>query len=529
MPELENDLTNSVLLANDRDQPSRQLVQQAIFEARDDLRPIDLRRSVSLSRLKRWTIALAAAAVMLAVFAAFQPGQFSRGLLAVFRPTAYVPAANGIELLSLTPGDATCFAGEPTTIVAKIVNDSARRHEASVEVDGLSARRPMLASASNSTYLCMLDHIDQTFRYRVRVGPARWPAEKPWYTLTVLDRIEVEGLDVEYQYPPYTHLPARKVADADGHLRGPVGSQATITLRLSAPAPMATLELAGDSDAAMRGSAGGRSFRTQIPISSDGSYRLSLKDRAGKVIQQLPQLPDGRPAGTGADGYYRIRAIPDSPPKVEFLAPAGDVSLPPGAKLAVKIRAADKFGLTAMRLVAETDRDGRKLADQSFGVTGRKEKVADYALQVPPDLPADGSVTIVYQASATDNRALPHAGGQTSRTGKFKIIVQDPAKAAAEEARKHDQLRRRLLAILNMQLTERVNTEICRQRQATLRQAAATGRRLQPARARFGPPWPSLSKSSTSRRRWPRSARLWYCWLVTRRNWPSIRPRCWHT
>jgi len=482
LPNVRNHLINSVLLSADADQASPELVQQAILEAAGDLRNSDLRRSVSLRSLRRWGVALGAAAVLLAAFGGLQPGAFHRGLLAVLTPGSYVPPDNPIELLSIAPGDTTVFAGQPVTIVAKIRNDARRRFDARIHIEGLPNPRPMLASNANATYTCMLERVDQTLRYTVRIGGARWPAEKPYYTITVLKRVDVEGLDVQYMYPPYTGLADKKVTNSDGHLEAPVGTRAALTLRVSQPVPMVILETEGGSPVALKPSVGSKGFKTVIPIDADGAYRLLLEDSGGNVLQQLPELGNGQgPQETHSaagrslmNGYYRIHALPDAAPKIEFLAPARDVAVPPGGTLAMRIKAFDKFALTDLRLWGVVEGTDRKVIDESFAVARDKETIVDYDFQVPAAFAADGSVVIVYQAAATDNRKLPGAGPQTTRTRKFKITVQDPARVAADRQRKYEELRRRLLAILKMQETARVETEICLEKHTKLAQVAST-------------------------------------------------------
>ena len=111
-PKLRNDLINSVQLSEDADQASPELVQKAIEEAVRRVRRMDLMESVSLTPLKRWSAAAGLALVAVVAFASLQPGPFKRGLWAAVAPASHVPNVNDIELLSLAPGDTTCFAGE---------------------------------------------------------------------------------------------------------------------------------------------------------------------------------------------------------------------------------------------------------------------------------------------------------------------------------------------------------------------------------------------------------------------------------
>jgi len=474
LPELNNGLINSVLLARDADQASRELVQAAIQEAAGELRSVDLRRSVSLRPVKRWAIVLALTAGLGGAFALIQPGAVRRGMLAVLRPGAYVPAANDIELVSLSPGDLTCFAGRPLTITAKVRNSQARQYRAEVCIEDAPAGRGMVADESNTTYVCLLERVDQTFRYSVRIGRSRWPADKPYFTVTVIQRVEVKGIDVEYAYPAYTGLSSKKLTDVGGDLEAPVGSKATVTFRLSHAVPAAALKVSGKGSSAMTPAAGAGSFQAEIPIDSDGRYSIALKDRDGALLHRLPAPPPDRAGADPADEYYRIRAIPDERPKVAFLLPGREVSAPPGGKVPLKIIARDDYGVTEMSLLASVADGGPEVANETFPLHGGKEQTVDHELHVPADLPGDGSVTIVYYALAGDNRDLPGAGRQIGRTEPFRIIVRDLAAAATEKANAIDALRKRLLAILNVQSALRVDTEICLRKHTTVAQIAGT-------------------------------------------------------
>ncbi|MGB2824078.1 MAG: hypothetical protein WBF17_24090, partial [Phycisphaerae bacterium] len=124
LPEIRNDLINSVLLSGDTDQVSPELVQLAIHEAVRRSHRVNVRESISTRPLSRWVLATGAAALAVALFAIFQPGPFRRGLRGAMVPTAYIPRVNDIELVRLLPEDgATCFVGETVNIIATIRNE----------------------------------------------------------------------------------------------------------------------------------------------------------------------------------------------------------------------------------------------------------------------------------------------------------------------------------------------------------------------------------------------------------------------
>ncbi|HOD84644.1 MAG: hypothetical protein BWX88_03667 [Planctomycetes bacterium ADurb.Bin126] len=467
-PEARNDLINAILLSRDRDQVSPELVQQAIYEAVRHSRKLDLNRSVSLQQLQRWGIALAASAVLLIAFIALQGGAFKRGLLAAMSPAAFVPHQNAIELLSLEPGDTTKFAKETVTVVARIRNESGLDLPAEVLFADQDEPKAMAASEGNTVFALPIGEVGQTRQYAVRIGDSRWPTDKEWYTITVLKKVKIDGLDLAYRYPPYTNLGERTVKNADGSIQAPIGSTATVTVRVSEPVPAAVLNVQEASPITMVRSLSGTSFSADLPVNANGSYHVTLCDQSGRIIQRLPDL--GEEPGTMdafsasgrslAKGYYSITALPDTPPKVDFLVPNRDTNVAPGGKLKLRVKFSDKYGLTCAAL--EHGFEGQKFTPvptfvPPFGA--KTELEYDFELDLKDYKKGD---EIVYFATVEDNRHLPHLnlGRQKSESKHYKVVIQDPAQVAAEKSQRYEELRARLMAILKMQEEQAVANKI---------------------------------------------------------------------
>ncbi|GAF80293.1 unnamed protein product, partial [marine sediment metagenome] len=109
---LRNNLINAVLLADDTDQPSSQLVQQAIDESARSARHVDFVRAVPARPLKRWALTAGCAVVAVLLLATLQGGALRRGMAAAVSPGSYVPHVNDIVAESVTPGDVTVFTGQ---------------------------------------------------------------------------------------------------------------------------------------------------------------------------------------------------------------------------------------------------------------------------------------------------------------------------------------------------------------------------------------------------------------------------------
>jgi len=208
-------------------------------------------------------------------------------------------------------------------------------------------------------------------------------------------------------------------------------------------------------------------------------------------MQQLPDTSrtDGLEDVYSADGrnrmsgYYRIHPLPDAPPRVEFVTPNRDVFIAPGGELATQVKLFDQYGLNDATFWASKEGEPPR-AVHHYELEGKREGTFDFTFKLPADC-AQGD-KVVYYATATDNRVLPGVDGpQTSMSKKFKITVQDAAKLAEEKAKRYDELRKRLLAILDMQLKQRVNTEICWKRHGTVAEVAATGEEIVLAQTRI--------------------------------------------
>jgi len=481
IPQLNNDMINSVLLAGDTGQVSPELVRCAIAEAAENSEGIDLLRSVPLRGLKRWASAAGAALAVLLVFGIFQGRPLQRGLAAVFNPAGHLNRVNRLELVSLTPGDHVCFAGEPVTVTARVVNETGRTLEAQVIIDGQGSKR--MLSGGGEKFTCPLGQVAEPLRYAVRIGDSQWPTDKPFYTITVN---RIRRLDLTYEYPPYTGMKTRTVQNTElnGDIAAPLGSKVRLTLLTSAPVGQVLLSRRSGAAERMRTDATGTHYTGELTVDRNDGYRMMVTGADGTVLRRLP---DGAADNNAPDGYFRIAAVPDDPPRVRFELPGRPVTLAPGGKLAMRIRASDAYGLTAVKLFAsQKGRPPQVVRKFPPPPAGKNSAQWNYTFDLAGY--AAGS-EITYYATATDNRNLPGVGGhQTSRSRVYKILVQDAAKVAAENARVYDELRKRLMALLAMQESQRVNTAICWTKLAFPAQVAqlrTTGGRIQAAQKKI--------------------------------------------
>ena len=201
-----------------------------------------------------------------------------------------------------------------------------------------------------------------------------------------------------------------------------------------------------------------------------------LTDSAGRRLRQRPDNQEAQADGVQA-GYYQLTAVPDTPPEVRFLQPGRDASAAPGANLPTRLKVSDDHGLESVRLYIGRESETPRLLCDFDKVHDKDNLELDYPIAIGPQY-REGEV-LVYYATATDGRSLGSLGGpQTTESPRYKILVQDPVKLAAERNKKFDQLRTRLMALLTAQQTQRVNTQLAVEKDPDLAALKATAARI---------------------------------------------------
>ena len=456
-----NGLINTLQLSRDAT-GEPELVQAAIDETAAKVRAVNLTDAIDMRSLKRRAAAAGLAAALLATMLALQGPHVRRAMFAVLKPTRYVPTIATLEVLSVTPGDATLYSGQTAAVSVAVRNDQFKDYRATLfltDAAGKTVERAMVGSSDRRRYSLPLGVLTDDVRYRIRIADTFLPTDKQVYTIEVVDRPGVAGLDATYTYPAYTTRAEEVRVDIAGPIKALVGTKVRLGLRLRRPAGMAFFQLRDESPGPMADSLDRQTYTCQFIVSKDGGYNLAVCDSNGRVIQRLPNLngdqaDDAAGYGSAAEntrsGYFDIRAIPDVPPKVAFIQPGTDTMVPPGGRLDVKLRATDDFGLTEAQLWLNEKGQPDELA-KAFVLDGQTDKELTHTFTIDADTPV-GTI-LVYRATATDNRRL--GGDVGPQVGKspnvFEILVQSPADVEAERIKQCDQLHEMLRALLKIQ------------------------------------------------------------------------------
>ncbi|MES2707819.1 MAG: hypothetical protein V4726_14600 [Verrucomicrobiota bacterium] len=168
-------------------------------------------------------------------------------------------------------------------------------------------------------------------------------------TIPVLYPPKILETVVELTFPAYTGLPPVKRNSPDGEVVE--GTRAVFTLRTDRPLEKGRVIFSDGTDLAVSLVDGTVTFPVLIRR-GDMSWRLEAADSRGLKPEK-------------ASGQWR--GLEDTPPRLEWVSPKKDIEATPLAEVALKVRAADDFGLRETGMVLLAGGKERVLKTEDFG------------------------------------------------------------------------------------------------------------------------------------------------------------------
>jgi hypothetical protein len=290
-----------------------------------------------LVRRARWQAA--AALLLLLVTGAVLIEPASRAARA-----AWLFASPGGLVFRVEPGNVRVRPATPLTI----------RVEASASVGSLvpdlearigdASRRERMSPEGNNRFAATFKSVPTSFTYHVQLAGRR----STDYQVTLLEAPQVARIDLSYDFPAFTRLPARSETDG-GDIYAPEGTRVHLVVyprRTTAPIASAGLAMRTGKMLPLSQAENG-TFIGDLVVSGDDGYRVRLTDTDG--LQNLE------------DPEYFVRMLDDRPPEVRIVRPAGDRQVTPLEEVEVEARADDDHGVQGLELV--------------YGVKGGSERV----------------------------------------------------------------------------------------------------------------------------------------------------------
>lgn len=135
---------------------------------------------------------------------------------------------------------------------------------------------PMAMEPARRGYIQTLRQVERDLDVYIAGGDARTPVQH----VTVLHKPAVREFRIHYEYPAGTHIPPATVHNEDGHIEGPVGTIATVTLLMLEPVDDVRATVGGLSIATRRLDVAS-TWQFQITLSSDQQWHLQMRGENG--------------------------------------------------------------------------------------------------------------------------------------------------------------------------------------------------------------------------------------------------------
>jgi hypothetical protein len=395
-PGLQSMLTSALETPAEAGGIARALVERAAAQCRS----INFGFGIERSRLKRNGYVFASAVAIAALLLGAGPTPLRNSARALLLPA---PAAEAAGVLSIvgSPGNATIARGADIAVTAELRGFKA--DEALVVMrnkTGEWQRWSMSAAQQAGKFEAVLFDVAESTDYYIESREVR----SPTYRIEVVDAPFVKSLTLEYQYPAYTGIPAKRVTDS-GDIVAPKGTLVRVIAATSTPVTDGKIQL---DDA--------RSIRMQVtPV---GELQASMRVlRNGLYHVELPGL-DGR--FTSASAQYAITVIEDEPPTVKVDKPGRDVRVTAVDEVFVSATAEDDYGITKLELVYSVNGGPRQtigLAQQpaAKSVTGAHTFFLEELSLKPGDF-------VSYSVRAADNNAID--GARTASTDIYFVQIK---------------------------------------------------------------------------------------------------------
>lgn len=297
-----------------------------------DLRAVDLETLVDRRPMRVAAVVLAAVAALVIVFAATTPKSFGSSLGRAMGFEVAAPTAT--QILRVRPeSPASIVAGDPLVLGADLDGELPAKVTVAMTFDGTYWDAVPMQSADRRHWELKLEAVERDLRFVVRAGDAR----SDEHLVKVIPLPAVTQVRTHLVFPDYT-LRSPATID-DGNVEALVGTRVDLTAEVSGtPAQPPNLVWSGGPGKTSLAPAGqSRQWRGSFIVTGDDSY----------AVQYLDQVTGRENVGAVR---YRVRALPDRPPRIDLSSTAGTVTVPAGGSATLGLRAADDYGLDRLAL-----------------------------------------------------------------------------------------------------------------------------------------------------------------------------------
>ena len=233
--------------------------------------------------------------------------------------------------IKVMPGDSQVRKGSDQLVTAQLIGfDSSdvqlyARRESSPNWE----KSRMEPQKGSSAFGFLFLDINEKVHYYAQSGNVR----SIEFVLSVTDVARVEQIDLTYNFPRYTGLPARKEENG-GEISALKETRVDVQAQTNIDATSARILLEDGTAIAMR-KVGEKQFLGQIEVKKDSVYKIQLTDSA-----KNPYI---------GSHEYPITALDDQPPLISILKPGRDKKVTQLEEVLAEVKANDDFGLNSLK------------------------------------------------------------------------------------------------------------------------------------------------------------------------------------
>lgn len=230
------------------------------------------------------------------------------------------------------PGNTRVIAGQPVTLRARVEGVPAGFDaRPTVTIVSGPASKQQAMRVNGNRFELRMNAVTTSFKYGVSAAGVR----SADYEVTVLHRPSLRQIDLAYEYPAYTGMPARNEEDG-GDIYAPAGTRVTLRVHGDKPLTAGTLRL-GEQAITLNRGRDARVREATFTVARDGSYRVDLTDA------------DGLKSDPSAE--YFVRVTDDRPPEVRIVRPEADRQVTALEEVEIDAQAEDDYQVGALDLV----------------------------------------------------------------------------------------------------------------------------------------------------------------------------------
>ncbi|HEY1122893.1 MAG TPA: hypothetical protein VGE67_14880, partial [Haloferula sp.] len=271
------------------------------------------------------------------------------------------PLPGDTTLISMTEGF-TVDAGSDATVSVRALGVIPPVATLKIQSEGGKSLIPVnvTTSGEQSLYTYTVKNVRESFRYQFEANDG----ESESFEVTANIPPHLESVRFVQSYPKYTRLPDAEMSP--GVLRLLEGSSLQVEAKATEPLRSAYFRIADHREFRMDFSGSDhKTFMADLTIPESGWKSFSIGLDAG----------DNRKSSK--EPVYRVEIVRDRPPSASIVLPKKDrITVTPDAEVKVSYKAADDFGLTAVKFCYRVE-DPKSTASQVDGLPRPMELVGE--------------------------------------------------------------------------------------------------------------------------------------------------------